>query len=146
MTRQQKQIFYISAYFLIMVVVALLIYVVFLKPTPTCFDNKLNQNESGVDCGGLCISCELKSDPIKLNSAAALEKKEVVIVFASLRNESVNFGSSNFQYNLALKDFSGQIIHQIDSASFIYPGQADKTIIFFINKVNYKNISYTKNP
>jgi len=30
------------------------------KPKPTCSDNKQNQNEDAVDCGGPCLACDLK--------------------------------------------------------------------------------------
>ena len=144
MNRQQKQIFYASFYLLTLVVIWLVVYILFFKPAPTCFDNKLNQKETEVDCGGSCVSCEIKTNPIKINSLKIIEKKDFVIVLLDLRNESTSFGANRFLYDLTLNDISSFELYKLSGDSFIYPGQARKLIVNFINKENVSGLNWIK--
>ncbi len=47
------------------VIVAIFVYVKFIKHEPTCFDQKQNQDERGIDCGGICsIMCLADTKPL----------------------------------------------------------------------------------
>lgn len=83
-----------------------------LIPEPTCFDNKRNQNESGVDCGGSsCLSCELKYPrPIKVFWARAVESNETSYdVAAEVENPNERLASVAVEYEFALSDDFGPI-------------------------------------
>jgi hypothetical protein len=51
--RARRQLFYFAAFAVIVGLIGWRVFVYF-QPVPTCFDNKQNQNETGVDCGGPC--------------------------------------------------------------------------------------------
>jgi len=71
MSRTLKQLTFGSVYFVIFALVALGAYLSYFKSAPSCADNKQNQNEIGVDCGGRCIPCEVKG----LNFSASFSYK-----------------------------------------------------------------------
>ena len=56
-----KQILYLISYLTVIFLIFLSIYLIWFKPTPACNDNSQNQGETGVDCGGPCEPCEIKT-------------------------------------------------------------------------------------
>ena len=50
-------------------VAALAVYLIYLgvKPASSCFDAKKNQNEEGIDCGGVCvIACSFNVESLNI--------------------------------------------------------------------------------
>jgi hypothetical protein len=103
------------------------IYSSFFKPAPTCFDNTQNQGETGVDCGGPCVPCELKSlKPIQVDQGWPKWFKTTTStsgIVAEIYNPNPDWGASNFSYRLDIKDQFGSIIKSVTGASFIYGGE-----------------------
>ena len=83
-------------------------------PEPTCFDNRKNQNEIGVDCGGSCLSCELKyPQPIKVFWARAVPVRENSYdVAAQIQNPNELLSSANVEYEFTLYDDFGPVIQK----------------------------------
>lgn len=106
-------------------VVVLFFYSIF-RTKPTCFDGIKNQNEEGIDCGGVCPE---KCQKIK---AQDLEKREVGLVESSVAGEYdfyglvINpnnvYGSKYFSYEIKFKDETGAVIAEKQGDSFILPG------------------------
>ncbi|MBU6415055.1 hypothetical protein KGQ34_02340, partial [Patescibacteria group bacterium] len=66
-----------------------------LIPQPTCFDNKKNQNEEEVDCGGVCAPCALKhQEPLALSWPPRffLIDEHRYDIVAELRNPNLALG------------------------------------------------------
>ncbi|MDZ4260558.1 MAG: hypothetical protein U1A25_02735, partial [Candidatus Sungbacteria bacterium] len=85
-------------------------------PEPTCFDNKRNQNESGVDCGGSsCFSCELKYPrPITVFWARAVAvNEESYDLAAEIENSNERLSSVAIEYEFTLYDDFGPVTKQI---------------------------------
>jgi hypothetical protein len=101
------------------------IYGVFLKPAPSCTDNSQNQGETGVDCGGPCVPCEIKSlIPIKVNLVQAFRTTDTTSgVAAEIYNPNPNWAAQSFDYQLDVKDQFGAIIKSLTGTSFIYGGE-----------------------
>ena len=59
--KKQLKIFIFLAVILFAIVGGVIYY---FRPAPSCFDNKLNQNEERIDCGGECEACVI--DPKNL--------------------------------------------------------------------------------
>ena len=102
MNRSLKQLIFGSIYLVILILIAGGIYFFYLKPAPSCFDSKQNQKETGIDCGGPCIPCELKglsliTEEVKVFPAG----KNQATVLAKVRNPSQNF-SAKFSYQFEL--------------------------------------------
>jgi hypothetical protein len=59
-----------------------------VKPKPSCFDGAKNNNETGIDCGGKCQSCEIKT-LIKLDysdKAYSFLQKGKYFIYAKVTN------------------------------------------------------------
>jgi len=101
-------------------------YFLFLKPTASCFDNIQNQDELGVDCGGICdLSCEQKNaQPLEVSYVRKVKDGDnKVILLAEIKNPNFEFGASSFEYSFDITDISGEKIKSISGQSFIYPGE-----------------------
>lgn len=75
------------------------------RSDPSCFDNKRNQGEEDIDCGGPCILCELKyNPPLSLADAPVLlinQNNEVDILF-KITNSNLDWGAQGFSYKVIL--------------------------------------------
>ncbi|HEY4499797.1 MAG TPA: FxLYD domain-containing protein [Candidatus Paceibacterota bacterium] len=129
MPRILKQITYGIFYLAILTALGFGGYLLLLKPPASCVDQIQNQNETGVDCGGLpgqggCVSCEIKQlTPIVLGKAMLLRSGDIVTVVAPMENLNLIYGAQQLQYALKLIDNSGQIIKTISKTSFIHAGE-----------------------
>jgi hypothetical protein len=55
----KRQLFYALVVLGVVAVLVVVLGFVFFYKAPTCIDGKMNQNEEGVDCGGVCVKvCE----------------------------------------------------------------------------------------
>jgi len=54
-SNQKKFLYLLLALFVLGLVAGIPVYFKFVKKAPTCFDGKLNQDEKGIDCGGVCV-------------------------------------------------------------------------------------------
>ncbi len=123
---QKKQAVIIAIFLAIFLLFIFMLYS-WLKPVQTCSDGKQNQNEEGVDCGGVCAKkCEVKV----ITEVTVLESGFVpsgVVnsydVYARIANPNNVFGSSGFQYEFSLKDSAGQIIAAKKGTNYMLPGE-----------------------
>lgn len=117
-------------------------------PTPTCFDNRQNQNEIGVDCGGVCARVCIPATiaPLAQNgepkmillgsavgtsgaassSAAAAPRVSIV---SEIQNRNLDFGASSFDYVFKIYDQGGALIVSLPARSFIYPGEVKRLVL-----------------
>ena len=124
--RDAKRSIIIFIYLLILVGFSVLIYF-WLKPAETCFDQKMNQNEQGIDCGGVC---QKKCNLLPQFDLTVGEKGYVESgisgkydLFGEVSNPNNDFGSGNFNYRFEIKDSSGIVLNQFSGRSFILPGE-----------------------
>lgn len=100
-------------------------YYAFLKSPETCFDKKQNQDEQGIDCGGVCAAaCVEKIDAQDLD---ILEKAFVPAgegrydALVRVYNPNDIAGASSFVYRIELKDASGRVLSTRSGKSYILP-------------------------
>jgi hypothetical protein len=106
-------------------------YETFIKTTPTCTDGKQDQNELGVDCGGVCANlC-----PFQVKSIVPLWSRVVEITpgvysaVAYVENQNVTAGVAQINYEFRVYDSDNLLAADpIDGTTFIGPN--DKTAIF----------------
>ena len=102
------------------------------KSKPSCFDGSRNQNEEGVDCGGVCAKkCEFVA-------TVDLQVKETGLIGSSttgeydfygiVSNPNMAQGSDDFSYRIVLEDASGAVLGEKSGDSYILPGE-EKYII-----------------
>ncbi|MBI3046304.1 MAG: hypothetical protein HYY86_02070 [Candidatus Harrisonbacteria bacterium] len=126
--RLLKQFLYGTFYLLILAGVLWGIYAITLRPAPSCFDNRQNGKETGVDCGGDCVSCEIKNlQPLSLSPAALFSADRNFSASAALRNPNSTYGAK-FDYEVNFLDAGGKVLKNITNKGFIYAGEA-KSII-----------------
>ncbi|MBI2592766.1 MAG: hypothetical protein HYW37_01205 [Candidatus Colwellbacteria bacterium] len=123
MPRTLKQILYGFGFLTVLGVFSLALYKIFLVPSPTCFDNVRNGKEEGIDCGGGCIACELKTlklitSPVEVK---AVGKKTTLI--EKITNPSSNYGLRVFDYNFEIYGSFGVRLATIESRSLIQPSE-----------------------
>jgi len=103
------------------------IYNVFIKSAPSCTNGIQDQGETGIDCGGPCISCELKTlKPIQIDQGwpKAFRATDTASgVVAEIYNPNPEWAAKSFDYQLNLKDQFGNVLKTINDTSFIYGGE-----------------------
>jgi hypothetical protein len=59
-----------------------------VQPKPSCFDNIRNNGETGVDCGGICQSCEIRtlSKLEYVDQASAFLQKDKYFIYTRITN------------------------------------------------------------
>ena len=122
--RNHKRLVIIAIYLVIFFLLGWLVYS-WLKPVPNCFDLKQNQNEQGVDCGGICQKqCEkvyTAQDLIIKEKTFVSAGMETYDVMARISNPNNQLGGSSFSYEFTLKDASGNVLAKKSGNSFILP-------------------------
>lgn len=92
-------------------------------PPPSCEDNRRNQGEEEVDCGGPCTPCTFRHQkPIEAVWTRFVQVRENSYdVAAELYNPNVKLGASAVRYEFKLFDASGVLVASRVGAGFIYP-------------------------
>lgn len=103
-------------------------YLIF-RPDPTCFDNKKNQGEEDIDCGGPCPSCEIKTLlPLEVSDILFFPYQDKVDLAAKVLNKNLEWGVKNFQYEFILIGDDNQK-QKISAEDFILPGEIKYLVI-----------------
>jgi hypothetical protein len=117
----QRQIVYIGVLLAFFLGLAFLVgYPYFNKP-PTCFDNKQNGEETGVDCGGGCaLACIAQVDPVSiLWSRAFRVVPGRYNAVAYLENHNKNSAIERVSYKFRFADKDNVYIGKREGVAFI---------------------------
>ncbi|MCP6719920.1 MAG: hypothetical protein KJI72_01155 [Patescibacteria group bacterium] len=125
MSRSLKQFVYGIFYLAIFALILLSIYSSAFKPSPSCFDNKINQDEKGIDCDGPCISCEelnLKAPkvtgPVRVFGLSSGQ----TVLLAEIVNPNSTYGAI-VDYRFRLYNRGGALIETIVGEEHLYPSE-----------------------
>lgn len=131
LTRDTKRLTIIAVYCLIFFVLGTGGYLAF-KPQPTCFDGRQNQNEEGIDCGGICaLACmeEVIGNDLLVKEITFIQTGEGRYdIVARIFNPNNDIGAARFRYALLLKDASGKEVARVAGSNFILP-QETKSLL-----------------
>jgi hypothetical protein len=130
-----------------------LIFKVFYKK-PTCFDGIKNQNEIGVDCGGVCSKiCEATIIPLEIRWSRAFQIKDRrYSVLSYVENNNLVEGLA--EYSFGIYDEQNILIRSFEGRSFV---PAHRPFTFFMGNIDVgertpgrvifklKNVSWNKN-
>jgi len=123
-SRFLKQLIYGTFYLAILFGIGYLIYTGALRGPASCFDNRQNQGETGIDCGGPCLDCGLKNlEPIRVSPVSIFDIGGRLSVLFELRNPNVRFGANEFAYTIEFYGPSNTLVSSLTRNSFIYPGE-----------------------
>lgn len=121
----------LSVFFVVAGVAALSIFLYVYKslPSPNCTDNKQNQSEEGIDCGGPCEPCVVAPKDIITLWTRVFELKGGVYEVASLiQNPNLFYGLPKVKYVFRLYDEQNVLVAVEGGETFI--GPQDKFVIF----------------
>ena len=102
------------------------VYLLSFQGVPSCFDNRRNQGEVEIDCGGPCVPCELKHlSPISFFGEPEILPidKESVAVFFRVKNPNAAYGAESLRYTLNFYDIAGIKLGETSGSTFVYPGR-----------------------
>ena len=122
MKRKLKQFLYGGIYLAVFGLIVWGLFNVFIVKESTCFDLKQNQGETGVDCGGLCESCELKNIiPLSIKGRVQIFELEngVISLLGRVFNSNKNH-DSEFSYRFVLYGRSDRKLDTFSEEGFVY--------------------------
>ncbi|MDO8624296.1 MAG: hypothetical protein Q7R54_02985 [bacterium] len=124
MSRSTKKILYGIFWNGLVLLAIVAIYFVWFKPAPSCTDSVRNQNETGVDCGGSCVSCAAKQlSPLEVFEeprAFSLTSGRTVLM-GQVANPNATFGADQFSYEFVIYDRVGAVAERITGTGRLYP-------------------------
>lgn len=130
MSRLAKQFIYL---FFFLAIISLVLYGGYSLFTsePTCFDGRMNGDETGIDCGGSCFQIcldTLADINITQSNLIPIENGDYDYV-ARVRNPNTTHGSGNVEYDVNFLDSSGTVVDTFSGAFNILPGQTRYVLI-----------------
>lgn len=119
----KRQLFYALIVLGVLVFALGVAFFVFFYKAPTCVDGKMNQNEEGVDCGGVCVKvCEAPA----VSAVWARSVKVASGVYhavAMIRNPATDAGTTNLPYTFYLYDADNILVAQRSGSMVLEPGE-----------------------
>lgn len=139
MRRTFKQAVYGALFLTVLFVLFISLFIDFY-PKTTCFDGIQNQGEENIDCGGPCVSCELKGleivvEPIKFFPIGDYR----VNLAARIKNPSVNY-AARLNYAIHIFNRFGLRVDVAEGTTFILPAET-KYLLAPAISVTYRDIS-----
>lgn len=132
--RNQKKLAIGLVYGAILTLLVTGVYFLF-RPAPTCTDGKKNQNETGIDCGGVCGACE---EVLAVKDMTVLEtawvpsgKPGKYDLLARVSNINEDIGAVSFNYTFHILGGNGVALADISGSSFVLP--RDDRYLFEMN-------------
>lgn len=119
----KKKITYLSIVFsAVIIFFAIILFPTLYRP-PSCFDNKQNQGEGGVDCGGPCqLLCKSQTaKPLVLWQRFFKVSDGVYSAVAYVQNSNLNSAAYNVPYVFRLYDAQNSLILERKGATSIAP-------------------------
>ncbi len=122
MWRTRRQIVTILAFIIGILLFIILPYWATHRVVPSCFDNKKNQGEQGVDCGGPC-TLQCQGSPVVKNINIVWVnifpvRPGAYDLVAQVENPNIAIGAPRIPYIAKLFDANGQVIAQRDGETF----------------------------
>lgn len=139
--RRRKQTIIVLILIAMIALIGAGIYYKWFYQKPTCSDNKQNQKEEGVDCGGPCsLSCErLTLSELKVEWVKSLLLKDNTYDLAArIANPNPNFGLEQFKYTFKIYNEAGAMLKEQSGVNFILP--AEKKYLIESNVATNGNI------
>ncbi len=119
----KRQFFYIVILILFVSIFGFLIISPSFNKAPSCFDNKKNGNETGVDCGGSCaIACFEQVDPISIlwsRTFRVVSGRYNAVAY--LENHNKNTAVNKINYRFRFADSNNIYIGKREGSTYVPP-------------------------
>lgn len=123
----RRQVLYYTVGIVLLASLSMLVWQLFIKKAPTCFDQEQNGSEQGVDCGGSCaLMCpNTAKAPTVLWSRAFLTAPHVYTAAAYIQNNNVAIsgGAKQIRYSFQLLDSRNILVAEREGVVDIPPVQ-----------------------
>ena len=126
----QRKLIYGAGILCIVAFISFFVYRAFFYTAPTCFDQKQNGSETGVDCGGSCTAV-CTSDaltPVVLWSKVFNISGSVYTLAAYVENPNITSGNTQAGYTFTVYDAKNLVIATRSGTTFI---PANKKFVVF---------------
>jgi cytochrome c-type biogenesis protein CcmE len=125
-----RKLLYGTSFFVVVLGVVIFSLRTVLFPDPTCFDNKKNGFESGIDCGGTCsLRCSAEVSPLSVLWARALPVgNNMYDIVGVIENTNINNAPKAVAYTFDIYDRGGTKIYTYSGTTTV-PVDDDKPII-----------------
>jgi hypothetical protein len=147
MTRLFKQIFYGIFFLFLFAGIIWVFYLWFFQPPPTCFDGKKNQNEQGIDCGGVCSKICIPStiQPLAISSAPMIVRStpQSISILAEVRNPNGGYAAENFSYQFTIYGRDDKVLGEAEGTSYIYGGEIKNIGVFNLPFPDVQSVEVT---
>ncbi len=119
----RRQLLYYGVAFVVLLVLAWGVYQYFFTAPASCFDGTQNQNERGVDCGGVCsLVCPGDIHPLSVLWARTFEVVQGNYTAAAyVQSGNLAAGARGVPYSFQLFDSSNSLIIERDGVIDIPP-------------------------
>lgn len=121
----KRQLLYLSAVFVALLLLGSFSLYKALYPAPSCADNKQNQNERGIDCGGVCPNaCISDVRPLITLWARTLPASDGMYDAAAfIENPNLNAGIPSIAYTFKLYDKNNLLVAERSGKTFVNPNE-----------------------
>jgi hypothetical protein len=132
MKRRLKQLAYLLLFVGFWVLVLALVYISFFKPAPSCFDGVQNQNEEGLDCGGICRALCVQRDLVPPSALGAPQvftpSDQLISVLLELKNPNQGTGIRQLPYSVRVQGAQGTPL-EIKGVTSLYAGEVRRLVL-----------------
>ncbi len=125
-SRKQRRAVIVSVYLTLFFAV-LWVVVSALRPEETCFDNKRNQNEVGVDCGGVCAPCQalIQAEDLQVEYVRVVTGGDGTMDAVSrVTNPNIRYGSAKVDYEFTVRNEQGEVTAERKGTTFVLPAES----------------------
>ena len=140
-----KQFFYGIFFLAVFAGFVFLVYYLFFRSAPGCFNGRQDAGEEGIDCGGVCARACLSINLLPLTIPGDVKILKLpenrLSLLAEVRNGNSGYASPDFGYEFRLYDGAGNLIDSLPGSSFIYVGEIKYLAAINFLPSNLKNIA-----
>jgi len=132
----RRRFFYVAIFVALIVIVTVVILFA-NKKEPSCFDNEQNQDELGVDCGGVCSNvCQNETTELITLWARAFKVGPGNHGVAALIENPNIFGAEELVYRFRLYDQDNLLVNERVGSTYVNP---DERFIIYESNINTGN-------
>ncbi len=132
MKRHTKQGIIGIIYLLLITLLGAAIFYAFFYVAPSCTDNKQNQNETGVDCGGICSQyciADLASIPLSFEEVTLLPyDNDSSDALARVKNSNGKAALKSAKYTFTVTGSNGEVLASQSGVLSLLPKE-EKTLL-----------------
>jgi len=121
--RTRKQLTIVAIVFGVVAVFIIGISYYILYRPGSCIDNKKNQGEEDVDCGGPCLPCAFKyQQPVEVFYARFIQvRPKNYDIVAEVQNPNDHLAANPLVYRVQLFDDAGAEVGRRENVTYLYP-------------------------